>query len=372
MEWTLEAFFADGGTTKFVDRVAGALGIHASTIKVVSVYEGSVIINYAITVDDDDQDKLDAIQKTQTDLYATNSISLGAPILDVTTGDNDAVTTKIVANGVVTASGYDPIVISQASAATGGSVTTFTPDIPDLQELPNSPKGKNGGGSKGRTPIIKEITATESTVAERSVAQRIENAFEGKDDTAAIIIFVTLAAFVLICVVVAIRMAINRSKKSLTEVQNIAMRREAEMKAKQGDFDAVEHTNQGLVTASGEKVIEMRDSSMALKVAQKGAKQEEVEKYEEQYDPNADFAVFGMGDPTKGGLQSLKEKMNLADAGNLDDADSSDSDAEERARRSTTQKSASPPLESPQGRESVDPAAISDQSRPKTNKLPED
>lgn len=136
MEWTLEAFFADGGTTKFVDRVAGALGIHASTIKVVSVYEGSVVLNYAITVDDDDQDKLEAIQKTQTDLYATNSINLGAPILDVTTGDNDAVSTKIVANGVVAASGYDPIVISQASVATGGSVTTFTPDIPSLQELP--------------------------------------------------------------------------------------------------------------------------------------------------------------------------------------------------------------------------------------------
>lgn len=204
------------------------------------------------------------------------------------------------------------------------------------------------------------------------MAQRIENAFEGKDDTAAIIIFCALAAFVLICVVVAIRMAINRSKKSLTEVQNIAQRREAEMKTKQGDFDAVEHTNQGLVTASGEKVIEMRDSSMALRVAQKGAEQEEVEKYEEQYDPNAEFAVFGMGDPTKGGLQSLKEKMNLADAGNLDDADSSDSDAEARARRSTTQKSASPPLESPQGRKSVDAAVTSDQSRPKTNKLPED
>lgn len=54
MEWTLQEFFADGGTTRFVDRLAGALGIHASTIKTVSVYEGSVVVNYAITVDDDD------------------------------------------------------------------------------------------------------------------------------------------------------------------------------------------------------------------------------------------------------------------------------------------------------------------------------
>jgi hypothetical protein len=32
--------------------VAGSLGIHASTIKMVSIYEGSVILNYDITADD--------------------------------------------------------------------------------------------------------------------------------------------------------------------------------------------------------------------------------------------------------------------------------------------------------------------------------
>ena len=48
MEWTLKDFFAKGGTTSFMDRVAGALGIHASTIKIVSVYEGSLVVNYEI------------------------------------------------------------------------------------------------------------------------------------------------------------------------------------------------------------------------------------------------------------------------------------------------------------------------------------
>ncbi len=38
LEWTLNAFFAKGGTTNFMDRLAGSLGIHASTIKMVSVY----------------------------------------------------------------------------------------------------------------------------------------------------------------------------------------------------------------------------------------------------------------------------------------------------------------------------------------------
>jgi hypothetical protein len=48
MEWTMESFFSSGGTTSFMDRVAGSLGIHASTIKIVSVYEGSLVVNYEI------------------------------------------------------------------------------------------------------------------------------------------------------------------------------------------------------------------------------------------------------------------------------------------------------------------------------------
>jgi len=44
LSWTLEEFYADGGANKFVDRLAAALDIHPSTIKVVSVYYGSVNI----------------------------------------------------------------------------------------------------------------------------------------------------------------------------------------------------------------------------------------------------------------------------------------------------------------------------------------
>lgn len=54
MEWTMDEFFTNGGTTTFIDRVAGSLGIHASTIKIVSVYEGSVVLNYDIVPDEDD------------------------------------------------------------------------------------------------------------------------------------------------------------------------------------------------------------------------------------------------------------------------------------------------------------------------------
>jgi len=66
MEWTMDEFFADGGTTNFIDRLTSSLGIHASTVKIVSVYEGSLIVNYEIAVDDDaDTSALEAIQAKQ-------------------------------------------------------------------------------------------------------------------------------------------------------------------------------------------------------------------------------------------------------------------------------------------------------------------
>jgi hypothetical protein len=54
MEWTMDAFFSNGGTTSFMDRIAGSLGIHASTIKIVSVYEGSLVVNYEINEPNND------------------------------------------------------------------------------------------------------------------------------------------------------------------------------------------------------------------------------------------------------------------------------------------------------------------------------
>jgi len=76
MQWDLESFFADGGTTTFADRMAASLGIHASTLKVVGVYEGSVICDYEISPDESEtkteQEKLEelaAINDKQTELF---------------------------------------------------------------------------------------------------------------------------------------------------------------------------------------------------------------------------------------------------------------------------------------------------------------
>jgi len=48
MEWTTDQFFAEGGTSTFAQRLAGSLGIHMSTVKVVSVYQGSLVVNYEL------------------------------------------------------------------------------------------------------------------------------------------------------------------------------------------------------------------------------------------------------------------------------------------------------------------------------------
>lgn len=54
MEWTMDEFFSNGGTTTFVDRLVASLGIHASTVKVVGVAPGSVVVDYEITPSEDE------------------------------------------------------------------------------------------------------------------------------------------------------------------------------------------------------------------------------------------------------------------------------------------------------------------------------
>jgi hypothetical protein len=61
MEWTMDDFYAKGGTTSFVDRLAASLGIHGSSIKVVGVYEGSLVVDYNIYSDNDDNAVLQQI-----------------------------------------------------------------------------------------------------------------------------------------------------------------------------------------------------------------------------------------------------------------------------------------------------------------------
>jgi len=121
MEWTLEDFYAKGGTTTFVDRLAASLGIHASTIKVVGVYTGSLIIDYNIFADNDDSTVLQTIQNTQVMQIATGTLNLGAPVLDFQQ-DN----APIVSDGVVTAPNYEPVILTPTRTNSGANYQPVT------------------------------------------------------------------------------------------------------------------------------------------------------------------------------------------------------------------------------------------------------
>lgn len=56
----MDEFYEQGGPTSFIDRVSAALGIHASQMKVVAVYTGSVVVEYEIEAEDDEDDDTDS------------------------------------------------------------------------------------------------------------------------------------------------------------------------------------------------------------------------------------------------------------------------------------------------------------------------
>jgi len=108
MEWSFNDFFAKGGTTSFIDRLTASLGIHASTVKIVSVYEGSLALNYDLAPSKEEPLDLKALEAKQTKQFATGKVELGAPILDVAAGKE-----KVVNDGIVSAKGFKPVVITK-------------------------------------------------------------------------------------------------------------------------------------------------------------------------------------------------------------------------------------------------------------------
>lgn len=48
LQSTVQEFYSTGGTDKFVRNLASALGINTSRIRILGVYEGSVVVDSAI------------------------------------------------------------------------------------------------------------------------------------------------------------------------------------------------------------------------------------------------------------------------------------------------------------------------------------
>jgi len=112
MEWTLDEFYGAGGVTSFVDRVSGALGIHASQMKVVAVYTGSVAVDYSIEPASDSTDSAKELRSLNTALdllVSDGSAAFGAPVLSAS-ADGEALLEDPNYNPAVAAPVTTPIV----------------------------------------------------------------------------------------------------------------------------------------------------------------------------------------------------------------------------------------------------------------------
>lgn len=98
MEFTLNEFFAQGGVVTFADRMAAVLGIHAADIKVVSVYEGSTIVDFFVQQAENVEEALDLDQVAETfaEVVETMDEFMGSPVLNA------------VANGVPITTPHTP------------------------------------------------------------------------------------------------------------------------------------------------------------------------------------------------------------------------------------------------------------------------
>jgi len=74
--------------SKLVDRISSVLGVHASLVKVVAVYEGSIGVDFLVDVDENEADpyaKAVTMEATLQAAVASNPSVLGAPVLSMTT-----------------------------------------------------------------------------------------------------------------------------------------------------------------------------------------------------------------------------------------------------------------------------------------------
>jgi hypothetical protein len=94
MEWSLAEFYSDGGTTRFVDRLAASLGIAANRIKTVAVYEGSVVVDFIIEAEEGKSTEEAAadLSSITTSLVAqvdSGELDIGAPIMGLQGGNGE-------------------------------------------------------------------------------------------------------------------------------------------------------------------------------------------------------------------------------------------------------------------------------------------
>ena len=76
----------------------------------------SLVVDYIIFVANDNSDELEEVKNTQIEMMISNTIEFGAPVLDFEQNDAD-----IVSDGVVSAAGHTPVIITQTITNSGAN-----------------------------------------------------------------------------------------------------------------------------------------------------------------------------------------------------------------------------------------------------------
>jgi len=148
---------------------------------------------------------------------------------------------------------------------------------------------------------------------------------DSNDDTAVMIIIIAASFLVLILLGLGARYLHNRMRAEAAKAEQIKntqkkLNQKGEIKVipREKAFDGLNKVQHGPEPEADK--LKGQDEHDALD------KMDSQEIYEEQYDPNQEFRIFGIGDKTKGGVQSLQEKMNMADDVSGDDSSSEENE----------------------------------------------
>jgi hypothetical protein len=203
-----------------------------------------------------------------------------------------------------------------------------------------------------KTEYVTQINKWEADEVFEVIEDKQIQIIQGNDNTAILIVVVAAGALVLLFLLLLARYLHNnlRAEKARAEQirvtqQNLNAAGPIRVVPRGKSYDAKTHPGEDPTKAGqGEGERDELEDRLA-------------EIYEEQYDPNQEFRIFGIGDKTKGGVQSLQEKMNMAD--DVSDGASSDSNESDsgKAKQSTAKDAAQmiseqlAVIENPQSRE---------------------
>ena len=229
MEWTMEEFFADGGTTSFVDRLTGSLGIHASSVKIVSVYEGSLIDNYEIQADEDDTDgsALAAIAARQDELMASGSIDLGAPVLAYEAKTQIEVSTDT----------YTPVTIVAPTYAQDNKNTAnvFKPDAQIVTETSVAYKENTVTIELENEAVIKTETIMVDSPTPDAKIVTIRGEKPEKDGRGVVIVAIALGFIALVMIGLCFKQFVLKPKQQVIELEEQIKRAKNVVEPKRDD-----------------------------------------------------------------------------------------------------------------------------------------